>query len=114
MPVFIGLLMLLGIVAKNSILVIDFALEEMDKGIGQILDTVKTSGLADHTLVFFFSDNGAISSGGSNKPFRGGKFSPFEGGHRVPAIVHPPQPVADDVTDLVSVSGVVGHSGRIR
>ncbi|MDE0947521.1 MAG: efflux RND transporter permease subunit, partial [Sphingobium sp.] len=33
MPVFIGLLMLLGIVAKNSILVIDFALEEMDKGV---------------------------------------------------------------------------------
>ncbi|MBB3982540.1 multidrug efflux pump subunit AcrB [Sphingobium fontiphilum] len=33
MPVFIGLLMLLGIVAKNSILVIDFALEEMNKGV---------------------------------------------------------------------------------
>lgn len=33
MPVFIGLLMLLGIVAKNSILLIDFAIEEMDKGV---------------------------------------------------------------------------------
>ncbi|MDB5710718.1 MAG: transporter permease [Sphingomonas bacterium] len=33
MPVFIGLLMLLGIVAKNSILLIDFALEEMEKGV---------------------------------------------------------------------------------
>jgi multidrug efflux pump subunit AcrB len=33
MPVFIGLLMLLGIVAKNSILLIDFALEEMAKGV---------------------------------------------------------------------------------
>jgi multidrug efflux pump subunit AcrB len=33
MPVFIGMLMLLGIVAKNSILVIDFALEEMEKGV---------------------------------------------------------------------------------
>ncbi len=33
MPVFIGLLMLLGIVAKNSILLIDFALEEMNKGV---------------------------------------------------------------------------------
>jgi len=31
--VFIGLLMLLGIVAKNSILLIDFALEEMAKGV---------------------------------------------------------------------------------
>ena len=33
MPVFIGVLMLLGIVAKNSILLIDFALEEMQKGV---------------------------------------------------------------------------------
>ena len=31
--VYIGLLMLLGIVAKNSILLIDFALEEIDKGV---------------------------------------------------------------------------------
>ena len=33
MPVMIGMLMLLGIVAKNSILVVDFALDEMDKGV---------------------------------------------------------------------------------
>ena len=33
MPVYIGLLMLLGIVAKNSILLIDFALEEMAHGV---------------------------------------------------------------------------------
>ena len=32
MPVYIGILLLLGIVSKNSILLIDFALEEMDKG----------------------------------------------------------------------------------
>lgn len=33
MPVFIGILMLFGIVAKNSILLIDFALEEMAAGV---------------------------------------------------------------------------------
>ncbi|RDE04944.1 efflux RND transporter permease subunit [Sphingomonas aracearum] len=33
MPVYIGLIMLVGIVAKNSILLIDFALEEMTKGV---------------------------------------------------------------------------------
>ena len=33
MPVMIGILMLLGIVGKNSILLVDFAIEEMDKGI---------------------------------------------------------------------------------
>jgi multidrug efflux pump subunit AcrB len=33
LPVFIGFLMLFGIVAKNSILLVDFALEEMGKGV---------------------------------------------------------------------------------
>ena len=33
MPVLIGMLMLFGIVAKNSILLLDFAIEEMDKGV---------------------------------------------------------------------------------
>ncbi len=36
MPVFIGLLMLFGIVAKNSILLIDFAIEEMRDGIDRV------------------------------------------------------------------------------
>ena len=36
MPVYIGILLLLGIVSKNSILLIDFAIEEMNKGVPQI------------------------------------------------------------------------------
>ncbi len=36
MPVYIGILMLLGIVAKNSILLIDFAIEEMEKGVDKL------------------------------------------------------------------------------
>jgi len=60
--------------------------EEMDRGIGQILDKLERVGISKDTFVFFFSDNGAILSGGSNQPFRGGKFSQYEGGHRVPAI----------------------------
>jgi multidrug efflux pump subunit AcrB len=43
MPVYIGILMLLGIVAKNSILLIDFALEEMHKGVGK-LDAIMDAG----------------------------------------------------------------------
>ena len=35
LPVYIGLLMLLGIVAKNSILLVDFALEEMGHGVAK-------------------------------------------------------------------------------
>ena len=67
-------------------------LEEMDKGIGKILDTIKRCNLADNTFVFFFSDNGAIGQG-SNKPFRGSKFSHYEGGHRVPAIAWWPKKI---------------------
>ena len=36
MAVYIGILMLLGIVAKNSILLIDFAIEEMDRGVPKL------------------------------------------------------------------------------
>ena len=43
MPVLIGILMLLGIVAKNSILLIDFALEEMAKGVSRY-DAIMDSG----------------------------------------------------------------------
>ncbi len=43
LPVYIGLLMLLGIVAKNSILLIDFALEEIAKGV-PIRDAVLDAG----------------------------------------------------------------------
>jgi len=60
-------------------------LEELDKGVGEVLDAVKRTGMAERTFVFFLSDNGAIGAG-SNAPFRGGKFSHYEGGHRVPAI----------------------------
>ncbi len=40
MPVFIGILLLLGIVAKNSILLVDFALEEMGKGVDKFTATI--------------------------------------------------------------------------
>ncbi|MGN7998065.1 efflux RND transporter permease subunit [Sphingomonas sp. 22176] len=36
LPVYIGMLMLFGIVAKNSILLVDFALEEMEKGVSKM------------------------------------------------------------------------------
>ena len=68
-------------------------LEEMDKGVGEILDLLEKLEIAERTLVLFFSDNGAIGAG-SNQPFRGGKFSHYEGGHRVPAIAWWPGMIA--------------------
>ena len=43
LPVYIGLLMLLGIVAKNSILLVDFALEEMGHGVAKF-DAIMDAG----------------------------------------------------------------------
>jgi arylsulfatase A-like enzyme len=78
-------------------------LEEMDKGVGEILDAIERNRMADRTLVFFLSDNGAIGAG-SNKPFRGGKFSHYEGGHRVPAIAWWPGKIrADSKTDEMAM-----------
>jgi len=62
-------------------------LEDLDKGVGKILDTINELDLAENTLVMFFSDNGAVGMSPKEfRNFRGGKFSHYEGGHRVPAI----------------------------
>ncbi len=53
----------------------------MDEAIGAILDKLHDCGLAENTLVVFFSDNGG-SGPGDNGPLRGGKSQMFEGGLR--------------------------------
>ena len=58
---------------------------EMDRGVGAIATALKDAGIADRTLVLFFSDNGA-NRNGRNGSLRGFKGSVWEGGHRVPAI----------------------------
>lgn len=62
---------------------------EMDRGVGEVLDTLNRLGIAERTLVLFFSDNGATPDG-SNGALRGHKASVWEGGHRVPAIAWRP------------------------
>ena len=59
--------------------------QEMDEGVGEVLDALEAHGIADRTLVWFFSDNGA-AQWGSNGPLRGLKATDWEGGHRVPSI----------------------------
>lgn len=60
--------------------------EDLDQSVGKILDGVRELGLTQHTLVFFWSDNGAVGMSPAELPYRGGKFSHYEGGHRVPAV----------------------------
>ncbi|NQT73887.1 MAG: arylsulfatase [Chloroflexi bacterium] len=60
--------------------------DALDQGVGQILDTLDTEGIADNTIVLFFSDNGGTQYfSGDNTPLRGYKMDAFEGATRVAA-----------------------------
>ncbi|MDP6525369.1 MAG: sulfatase-like hydrolase/transferase [Kiritimatiellia bacterium] len=61
-------------------------LKDLDQGVGRILNTLKELDLDEDTLVLFTSDNGAVRMNPNARPYRGGKFSNYEGGHRVPAV----------------------------
>jgi len=67
---------------------------EIDWSAGEILAALDSAGIADNTLVIFTSDNGPwLSYGdhaGSAGPFREGKGTAFEGGHREPFIARWP------------------------
>ncbi len=78
--------------------------EEMDKGVGEVIATLRRLKLDNRTLVFFISDNGA-NKNGSNTPLRGSKGSNWEGGHRVPCIAWwPGQIEAGSTTDQLAIS----------
>jgi len=68
-------------------------LTTLDDKVGTILKKVDDLGLTQDTLVIYFSDHGhsteerAFGGGGSAGPYRGHKFTVWEGGIRVPAIV---------------------------
>ena len=72
-------------------------IESLDAGVGRIMDTLRKHELLERTIVFFTSDNGgyAFTRGKKNNitdntPLRYGKGYCYEGGHRVPWIVHYP------------------------
>ena len=75
----------------------------LDDAVGSLLDALEAEGIADETVIIFYSDNGGnihcgleetdatgkkyITAITSNHPLRGGKGGIHEGGVRVPAVV---------------------------
>jgi arylsulfatase A-like enzyme len=64
-----------------------------DEKIGQLVSKIDALGLRENTIIVFMSDHGhsteerTFGGGGNAGPYRGAKFSLFEGGIRVPAII---------------------------
>ncbi|WP_346317597.1 arylsulfatase [Chitinophaga sp. YIM B06452] len=95
------------------------AILEMDWMVGQIMDKLKALGLEKNTLVIFSSDNGPVLDDGYHDdavtlqnghqplgPLRGGKYSAFEGGTRVPWIVSWPGHIKAGQTSGALISQV--------
>lgn len=74
----------------------------MDEIIGQLFAILEEQGLTKDTIVIFQSDHGhsteerTFGGGGNAGPYRGAKFSLFEGGIRVPAIISWPGQLPED------------------
>ena len=85
--------------------------EDLDDGIGQLMQTIKKLGLEKNTYVIFMSDNGGrvstskIKAPNQNTPLRDGKHSLYEGGIRVPFTISGPG-IKPGTVSTVPVTGV--------
>ncbi|MEM7137544.1 MAG: arylsulfatase [Myxococcota bacterium] len=83
-------------------------LVEHDGHVGQLLDKLDELGIADNTIVFYSTDNGAEVMSwpdGGMIPFRAEKNTTWEGGFRVPAMVRWPGKVPAGVIS----NGILSH-----
>ncbi len=64
--------------------------EGVDEAVGRIMTKMEQAGIADHTAVFFFSDNGGFEGRAFQGGLRAGRGWLYEGGIRVPLIARWP------------------------
>lgn len=92
--------------AKNIMGLRGAAIESFDWTVGEVMKALEENGVADNTLIILTSDNGPMLDDGyadqaiellnghrASGPYRGYKYSMFEGGTRVPFIVSWPNGV---------------------
>jgi arylsulfatase A len=87
--------------------------DDLDAGVGRLMEKIGALGLLENTYVFYLSDNGGRGSLpgskelglGLNHPLRGAKATMYEGGIRVPFFVAGPGVKAGSVSN-VPVTGL--------
>ena len=80
--------------------------EKLDDSFGRINTALTELGLADNTIVIFFSDNGGVPYFARNAPCRAGKKSLYEGGIRVPLVMRVPGMTQPGSSSDVAVNGI--------
>lgn len=81
-------------------------IESLDQNVGRVCHAIDSLGIANNTIVVFFSDNGGSEPVTDNYPLREGKGAPYEGGTRVPLIIRWPDKVTPGTTSSIPVTGV--------
>lgn len=81
-------------------------LESIDAGVGKIMTKLEKTGLADNTILIFFSDNGGAYKVANNGHLRAHKTWLYEGGIREPLIIRWPSKIKPGTKTDVPVTSV--------